>query len=50
MNRLVLEDLADRLARATRASPDEDGMILVTPELIANAVELLAELLDGAEV
>jgi hypothetical protein len=41
------DELAARLTRATRASPDEDGMILVPPELITETVEMLSELLDG---
>lgn len=43
---MSLSDLAARLTRATRASVDEDGMILVPPELITETVEALAELLD----
>jgi len=39
-------ELAARLTRATRASPDEDGMILVPPELITDTVDMLSELLD----
>jgi hypothetical protein len=47
MNSTVCEELVARLTRAMSASPDDDGMILVTPELIGDAVELLTELLES---